>query len=258
MSMDAKKLIEDWWTPRKKALLVGLFMSKFSDAGIGLLGFGTRDEMCNVIGLSLGIKPASIKNYRDEFDAIVPESPRRGWDREPRADRVAMYERYKHLDLTQFAAFLENTLRKKKEDALIEKIESSMPQANESFARRLTTGHAAERYFWRNHGIFPEFAGLKIKDTTQHGCGFDFRMSGGGADYGVEVKGMAAASGAIAMTEKEYYAAQVMRDDYFLCVVKNMREEPLAQLYRNPLRGKLKFSQSESSVVQIRWTAAVA
>ena len=246
-------------TPREKAMLVGLFMSKFDSAGIRTLGFKTLNEIYNVIGLSLGIKPTSIKNYRDEFDAIVPESPRAGWvKRAPRADRVAMYERYKHLDLTQFAALLENTLRKKKEDALIEKIESSMPQMNESFARRLTTGHAAERYFWRNHGIFHEFAGLKIKDTTQHGCGFDFRMSGGGIDYGVEVKGMAAASGGIAMTEKEYCAAQVMRDDYFLCVVKNMREEPLAQLYRNPLHGKLKFSQSKSNVVQIRWTAAIA
>ena len=39
-------------------------------------------EFKNVIGFALGAKPASIKNYRDEFDPVFPNK-RKGWHKRP-------------------------------------------------------------------------------------------------------------------------------------------------------------------------------
>lgn len=245
------------FTAREKAMLVGLFMAKFNKEGMRALEFNTSNEIWNVIGLSLDIQPMSIKNYRDEFDFFCPQSPRKGWQRSPRPNRVSMWEQYGQLSLAEFVDLLKDILYRRMKDPLLEKI--AQPQENQSFARRLITGQAAERYFWSEHANFSEFSGLKIKDTTQLGCGFDFRLSKPGVDYGVEVKGISASSGAIMMTEKEYHVASIMRSDYFLFVVKNMQKSPLSQIYRDPVAvgGNLKFSQTERNIVQINWTTTI-
>lgn len=63
---------------RDKLVLTGLYLSKFDEAGLKRLGFKTFTEAFNVIGYALGAKPASIKNYRDEFDPLFPNR-RKGW-----------------------------------------------------------------------------------------------------------------------------------------------------------------------------------
>ena len=52
---------------REKLILAGLYLSKYDAAGLMKLGFDSFQEAFNVIGFALGAKPASIKNYRDEF-----------------------------------------------------------------------------------------------------------------------------------------------------------------------------------------------
>ena len=71
--MQTKKM-----TRREKSVLAGLFLSKFDFEGLKFLGFDNFTEAFNVIGLALGVQPASIKNYRDEFDPLFPNE-RRGW-----------------------------------------------------------------------------------------------------------------------------------------------------------------------------------
>jgi hypothetical protein len=55
---------------REKLILTGLYLSKYDSAGLKKLGFESFIEAFNVIGYALGGKPASIKNYRDEFDPL--------------------------------------------------------------------------------------------------------------------------------------------------------------------------------------------
>jgi hypothetical protein len=63
---------------RGKLILVGLYLSKYDSLGLKRLGFESFMEAFNVIGYALGSKPASIKNYRDEFDrSSVSESSKR-------------------------------------------------------------------------------------------------------------------------------------------------------------------------------------
>jgi len=67
---------------RDKQIICGLFLSKFDKSAIKKLGFESFTEAFNTLGYSLGARPASIKNYRDELDPYFPND-RRGWHKRP-------------------------------------------------------------------------------------------------------------------------------------------------------------------------------
>lgn len=246
-------------SPYQKAMLVGLFMSKFGRDGVLRLGFKSYNESYNIIGLSLGVKPNSIKNYRDEFAPLFPDSDIRGWHkRDPRPDRLLMYDKYGNLGLEDFADLIERSVTKRPLPSVLPETPSRLSRGDDSFARRLITGQAAEAYFRHRRKALPEFDGLQMKDTTHTGCGFDFRLFSDNICYGVEVKGLRTNTGGIMLTEKEYETAATMRKDYFLFVVKNLSGDPSHQLHRNPLFSKLQFSRTERKVIQISWTTRIS
>jgi len=82
---------------RESPIIAGLYLSKFDSLGLEELGFGSFVEAFNVIGYALGSKPASIKNYRDEFDPLFPNR-RRGWHKRPIRDYcLKVFERFKDV-----------------------------------------------------------------------------------------------------------------------------------------------------------------
>jgi hypothetical protein len=64
--------------PRNKLILTGLYLSKYDSLGLRELGFESFAEAFNVIGYAMGSRPASIKNYRDEFDPLFPNRRKGG------------------------------------------------------------------------------------------------------------------------------------------------------------------------------------
>src|SRR5258706_12628479 len=93
---------------REKLILVGLYLSKYDSLGLKTLGFESFVEAFNVIGYGLGAKPASIKNYRDEFDPLFPNA-RKGWHKRPTRDYcLKVFEEYKALDLDAFTGLLKS------------------------------------------------------------------------------------------------------------------------------------------------------
>jgi hypothetical protein len=93
---------------REKLILVGLYLSKYDSLGLKRLGFDNFAEAFNVIGYALGSKPASIKNYRDEFDPLFPNR-RKGWHkRKTRSYCLKIFEEYKGLDLEPFTGFVKS------------------------------------------------------------------------------------------------------------------------------------------------------
>src|SRR5271166_2654434 len=87
---------------RERLILTGLYLAKYDSIGVRRLGFQSFAEAYNVIGYALGSKPASIKNYRDEFDPLFPNQ-RRGWHkRKIREYCLRILEAYKGLDLESF------------------------------------------------------------------------------------------------------------------------------------------------------------
>ena len=103
MVFDPKKI-----PTRDKLILTGLFLSKYNVIGLQELGFQTFKEAFNVIGYGLGQKPASIKNYRDEFDPLL-SSVRRGWHKRPRREYcLRMLDEYQDLDISTFASLIKS------------------------------------------------------------------------------------------------------------------------------------------------------
>jgi hypothetical protein len=242
--------------PREKLILAGLFLSKYDSLGLKRLGFESFTEAFNAIGYALGSRPASIKNYRDEFDPLFPNR-RKGWHkRATRGYCLKVFEEYKALDLESFAGLVkafagydENTWSQ-----FQPKGKRRLNEAN--FAQRLITGLAAERYFESMQPKLPAFRTYLLQNTTQLGCGYDFRLENGPGDkdfLAVEVKGLREETGSVALTPKEHEMARTLTSRFFLFVVKNFRETPSHDIFQNPLSCQLQFKRVERMTIQVSW-----
>ncbi len=247
-------------TSRQKQVLCGLYLSKFDTAGLNSLGFETFAEAFNVIGYSLGSEPASIKNYRDEFDPFFPNM-RKGWHkRQMREYCREIYEKYKSLDLADFTGLTVSFFRVGGEAGVETSAATERDDGTSGFARRLVTGLAAERYFEAIHPSLPVFRGFSLENTTAFGCGYDFRMC---SEHdrenflAIEVKGLSGQSGSLAMTPKEYDVASTLRDRFFLFVVRNFREVPCHVIFQNPVHSVLEFRKLERIVLQVSWLTSI-
>jgi hypothetical protein len=241
---------------REKLILTGLYLSKYDLLGLKKLGFDSFVEAFNVIGYALGSKPASIKNYRDEFDPLFPNR-RKGWHkRTTRAYCLAVLEHYKGLDFETFTGLVGSFFGYDQNADSGNLPPEDQDEAASSFAQRLITGLAAERYFESVQAELPEFKGFIRENTTRLGCGYDFRLFPEPNDkefLAVEVKGMKDQTGNLAMTPKEYRVAESMRNRFFLFVVRNFRESPSHEIFQNPLGGPLQFRKVERVTIQVSW-----
>ncbi len=243
---------------RNRLVLAGLFLSKFDEAGLRALGFETFTEAFNVLGYGLGGRPASIKNYRDEFDPLFPNK-RHGWRNRKRRDYCLRIEQdYRDLGFDDFAELIGNLASASQSETAADVSEESAKTDEISFAKRLITGKAAEQYFINCFDTLREFVGCELEDTTSMGCGYDFRLwPPQGAEFkAIEVKGMAERSGGLSLTNKEYCSAAALTNRFFLVVVRNFRERPFHTIHPNPLAGPLNFIRRERVVVDVSWTTA--
>jgi len=251
---------ENLLTVREKTIIAGLYLSKFDSDGFRYLGFKSFKEAFNVIGLALGVPPKSIQNYRDEFDPLFP-NVRLGWHKRKTRDYCkAVYEKYKYFDMDTLSIILKKSLYKNPDiDLLLEQTVEVDVGLETSFAKRLITGQAAENYFINNFQKIETFFGYSMEDTTNLGCGFDFKLSSI-TEYNflaIEVKGVNELHGTISLTQKEHAVAKILGDRYFLFVVKNFKESPIHELYNNPLNSSLLFTKNERKVIQTIWNSQI-
>lgn len=240
--------------------MAGLYLSKYDLLGLKNLGFESFVEAFNVIGYALGSKPASIKNYRDEFDPLFPNR-RMGWHKRRTRDYcLAVFEEYKGLDFESFTGLVQSFFGYD-ENVWSEAVPAEQQSERaSSFAQRLITGLAAEQYFESVQADLPEFKGYIVENTTRFGCGYDFRLrtEPNHKDFlAVEVKGLKEQTGSLLMTPKEYDVASALRERFFLFVVRNFRESPFHEIFQNPLSGSLHFRRTERITIQVSWQATV-
>jgi hypothetical protein len=245
---------------RQKLILSGLYLSKYDSLGLKNLGFESFVEAFNVIGYALGSRPASIKNYRDEFDPLFPNE-RMGWHKRPTREYCRrIYEEYKGLDLESFTGLVKSFFGF---DQNLESESSAIKLEDDGtsgFAQRLITGLAAEKYFESVHQTLPEFKGYFAENTTRFGCGYDFRLRiepNHKEFLAVEVKGLKEQTGSLLMTPKEHDVATAMGERFFLFVVRNFRESPSHTIFPDPLNSGLQFKRTERVTIQISWSAIV-
>jgi hypothetical protein len=242
-------------TKREKAILCGLFLSRCNLVGLDRLGFKSFKEAYNILGLAVGVKPASIKNYRDELDPLFP-NPRQGWHRRPLREHCEkIYELYKSVQIDEFVSLL----------ARITGCDFSSDEENGGSpdkifnAKRLLTGKAAEKYFLSNYGKEKDFQNGLLADVSLTGCGYDFRIQNDLEDsfLAVEVKGMSGLKGTISLTEKEHRVAGSMGRQYYLYIVRNFEESPFSTNIADPINADLKFEKRERKIIQITWTTSI-
>lgn len=244
---------------RTKQVLAGLFLSRFDKEGLRALGFSSFTEAFNAIGFALGARPASIKNYRDEFDPIY-SSKRKGWHKRPTREYCkAASDKYEGMSLKDFTALLKSLIYERGSLHVITEEAEGEEGKESSFAKRLITGQAAEKYFEVVHPTLPNLADYSLENVTDLGCGFDFRLKKSGLDdfLAVEVKGLNDTRGTISLTEKEHRVAGVLCKRFYLFVVRNFREKPFHTIYCNPLKSELMFSRQETQVIQVNWRVSV-
>lgn len=241
---------------RDKAILIGLFLSKFDEDGLEKLGFDGFNQAFNTLGYAIGTKPASIKNYRDEFDPYFP-NPRMGWHKRALREYCKKFlDEFSHLKLNTFFDLINSFLFENYDiEKLVEKIERK--DKSESVAKRLITGKAAEEYFKSNYSSVNVFSEFELKDTTNMACGFDFKLSKESNFYCVEVKGLNLNSGSVALTEKEFFVANELKKKYCLFVVMNFIEKPIHQFFFDPLNSRLNFKKIERQVTQISYSTSI-
>jgi len=243
---------------REKLILAGLYLSKYDSQGLQKLGFESFVEAFNLMGYALGSRPASIKNYRDEFDPLFPNR-RKGWHKRPvRHYCLKVFKEYGDLDLESFAGLVKSFV------GYNESVWSGVQPKeeryeSESYFSRAITGLAAEQYFEAVQSSVSEFKGYTVENTTRFGCGYDFRLRlGAQQDFlAVEVKGLKERTGGLSLTPKEFEVATVLRDRFFLFVVTNFKETPIRRIFQNPVSGGLRFTRNERSVVQVSWLTTV-
>lgn len=238
---------------RDKAILIGLYLSKFDDKGLKKLGFDGIVQAFNTLGYSIGAKPASIKNYRDEFDPYFP-NPRKGWHKRTLRDYCKKHlDDFSSVNFYDFTELIKNFLIPNYEiEKFIEKIEKK--DGTESVAKRLITGKSAEEYFKINYQTIEKFKDCELKDTTNFACGFDYKLSQQTNFYCVEVKGLNLNSGNIMMTEKEFFVANELKQQYCLFVVMNFAEKPHHEYFFDPLNSRLSFKKVERTVKQVNYS----
>ena len=111
------------------------------------LGLDSFVEAFNVIGYALGSRPASIKNYRDEFDPMFL-NPRKGWHKRGIRDYCRkVFEEYKDLDIDSFCGLIQSFVGY--DGSVWSEIQDVEQKGDvpSYFAKRLITGLAAEQYF---------------------------------------------------------------------------------------------------------------
>ncbi len=247
------------------ALVIAYYLSKYDKTAYAQLGFSSSARTHVEIGRLLGIKPGSVKNMRDEFDPLH-DNPRAGWYQRPlRPSRAKVVEAFQDLS--------EEELR----DVVLEILTNPEFAASEDFADviepiskrekkrkgksvfivRGPTGRKAEEIYVNHHRETDEPASGELRDTRDHGCGYDFEIVNGHLHIQVEVKGLDRDAGGIVFTSKEWDVAKKNGDSYFLTIVRNVSTEPTVQIIQNPA-SVLSPRKTVFTTVQVRWNVTDA
>lgn len=243
---------------RDKAIMMGLFLSKYDKKALDSFGFTGFKEAFNMLGYAVETPPSSIKNYRDEFDPYFP-NPRQGWHHRKLRDycRVIM-EDTQDLTFEMFHAIINSFVVDEYLDIKDVKLVRPITRERKFLANRIITGKAAEEYFVMNYQNIPTFSDYKLTNTTNLGCGFDFKLSHNTENFYIEVKGINKQHGSILMTEKEHDMAEDLLERYCLFVVSNFKENPVHQMFFDPLHcDNLSFQRQERQMIQVSYSTNI-
>lgn len=247
----------------KKMMLAGLFLSKFNEEGYEALGYTSFNEAFHSLAAIVGGPWRSVKQYRDEFD-VAFDNGRAGWrNRAMHPTRTAFLTEFGGMSLDEFTELVQTQLMSENDvDLALNRAVVAAgvrTSSDESFAKRMLTGRAAENFFEQHYHEVPRFDPCDLKRTTDLGCGFDFKLSPPAESFlGVEVKGLREREGQIQLTEKEFKMAGVLKNRFYLYVVTNFARSPKPQVIEDPLSAGISFEERVIESTQRVWVAQIA
>lgn len=243
----------------KLTLYVSYYLSRFNIEGLNHLGYSSWSIAFEDIGKKLGVKPNSVKNWRDEFDPI--HEHRSGWYQRPmNPSRVAVVKALEDLDensIRQIVFEIFENRNKADIENLLNLVEEDKPEykTQGKFILRGPTGRKAEIFFQKYHKDFGRPFPGELVDTRDLGCGYDFEIHATAKKCFVEVKGLSEISGGILFTNKEWNTAQEKGDDYFLVIVKSLTSMPQVSIIQNPVT-KMNAKRNVYTTVQVQWSVS--
>jgi hypothetical protein len=239
------------------AIIVAYAMSRLDVDFLKRFSYKSWQEAFKDTGACLGIRPASMKNLRDEFDPIHPNS-RMGWHKRPlRPNRQRVLGEFCEASDEAVSELVSRLLRgdKEVEDLVSRPIAASRARV-ENVAERLRTGRLAEEYFLANSERICGFSPNELVDCRQEARGFDFGVKRE-SRLAIEVKGLKLTRGQILFTDHEWQQAIRRQEHYWLVVVGSLERQPRGMLIKHPSSSIRVVSSVRQSTV-LSWNASVA
>jgi hypothetical protein len=228
----------------KLALIISYYLSKYDRFALINLGYDSFAQAFRDIGDRLQVKPNLIKNMRENFDPLHPNS-RVGWyQRELTPSRLAVVKKYGDLSEEALISVVKEILDKfnnniddnKNLHTFVNIIDNDDTEQENSreYTTRGVTGRRAEELFL-NYFENGEVFGLSgsLRDTREEGCGYDYEMENE-PNFVFEIKGLLNKKGGLSLTDKEWSVANKLGDRYFLILISNIEEIPIMNIFRNP------------------------
>lgn len=239
------------------AIVVGYAMSRMDSHYLATRGVKSWRKAFEQAGQALSVRPASLKNLRDEFDPIH-SNRRAGWHaREMRPNRRRVLEELSAASDEALAALVDRILARDSSttDVALDSLAPSNRIA-QGVAERLLTGRRAEDYFLENCAQILGVTREALTDYRFAARGFDFGV-GSSDTLAVEVKGLKETRGMVLFTDHEWSEARCRRDAYILVVVGNLARVPRARVIRDP-HGALQVSSVFRSSITTSWTSRLS
>jgi hypothetical protein len=243
----------------KLGLFVSYYLARFDVEAYQNLGYGNQSETHEKIGNYLSVNPHTVKNWRDEFDPLFGH--RAGWYQRPMSpSRVRVVQALESLDEPQVLEIVKDILLGKvnnDEEELRQLLNVVTVDDNKEkdfkFVLRAPTGRQAEEYFINYFNENKKPIDGKIIDCRDFGVGYDFKIESLDRMTYVEVKGLSDFSGGVLFTNKEWTVAKAEGDNYFLCIISNLRIKPEIVFIQNPSQ-RFNAKKSLYTSIQIQWS----
>jgi hypothetical protein len=245
--------------PNLLAIIVSYYFSKFDKEGMENLGFKSDSEAFEKTAKILGVKRNYVKFRRDEFDSIHPW--RKGWQRPMVTRIIKAIEALQDLDEPDLRDIVLKILHDEKyrNSEEVQQITSLFANTNTGnadvgkFVLRAPTGRAAEEFFIKHYSENKRPCDGNLIDCRDLGVGYDFKIETNEKNCFVEVKGLSDFSGGVLFTSKEWIVAKKEGDNYFLCIISNLCEQPNIAFIQNPAN-KLNPKRNIYTSIQISWS----
>lgn len=240
-----------------ETIVVGYAMSRLDNRYLKATGVKSWRAAFDKASAALGVPPASMKNLRDEFDPIHTNA-RAGWkDRALRPNRQRVADEFHDVSDDALIEFVARLLARDTE-ATNEAVDALLPvtRVPANVAERLLTGRRAEEFFMAHCKQLVGIACDALRDCRLHAGGYDFAAPPRD-DRVFEVKGLQAAKGDVAFTDREWTEAGNRGKHYHLVLVGNLATQPSARVIADP-RSVLKASCVMRQSIAATWRSTVS